>query len=280
MSVAEFRSLRELVVEKTGIALGLENRATIERKLRERVVATGLTTFGEYVRFLRFGAGATAEWDEAIDRLTTNETYFFREAHALRALTEEVLPEILPRARSRGRLAVWSAGCSTGEEAYSIAIALDEADPRPPFDVRVHGSDLARRCVAEARRGVYGPSAFRATRPETRRRYFVDKPDGAHVVDSIKARCHFGQTNLVNEDKVRLVGRQDLIFCRNVLIYLDPHARKRVIDLFLERLYPGGVLFLGHSESLLNVSTAFELLHLREELAYRKPSRDLGQMGR
>ncbi len=274
LSISEFRVLRELVSERTGILLGLENRATIERRLRERVVALEFETFREFLHFLRFGAGAASEWDEVIDRITTNETYFFREAYALRAFREEVLPVVRKRAEPRGRLSIWSAGCSTGEEVYSLAMCVEEAALTPALDYRIYGSDISRRCVAEARRGVYGPSSFRVMPEELKRRYFVEKDDGAHVLDTLKAKCHFGQTNLLQEEKVRLVGRQDVIFCRNVLIYLDAHARRRVIELFIERLYPGGVLFLGHSESLLNVSTAFELLHLREELAYRKPARD------
>jgi chemotaxis protein methyltransferase CheR len=125
--------------------------------------------------------------------------------------------------------------------------------------------------VAAARRGVYSASAFRVVGPAVRRGYFVDRADGAHVSDRIRASCAFGHLNLMDADKVRVVGRVDAVFCRNVLIYFDQKSRKKVIDMFYERLVPGGFLFLGHSESLLNISTAFELVHLSEDLVYRKP---------
>jgi chemotaxis protein methyltransferase CheR len=138
--------------------------------------------------------------------------------------------------------------------------------------VRVFGSDVSRRCIAQARRGVYGPSSFRAMPPELRRRYFDEQRDGAHVVDELRAMCQFGLLNLLDGPRTSVVGRVDVIFCRNVLIYFDDASRRRVIDMFYDRLLPGGYLLLGHSESLLNVSTAFELVHLREDLVYRKPA--------
>jgi chemotaxis protein methyltransferase CheR len=181
-------------------------------------------------------------------------------------------------ARSRRRLAIWSAGCSTGEEVYTLAVIVHASGLFPRgagggdrWDVSVYGSDISRRCVSAARRGIYGESAFRATPPEMRATYFEKGPGGSRVIAPVRELCHFGQVNLLDEDKTRLVTHADAIFCRNVLIYFDARARKRVIETLYERLNPGGVLLLGHSESLLNVSTAFELLHLRDDLVYRKP---------
>jgi chemotaxis protein methyltransferase CheR len=266
----EFRLIRDLVSAYAGIYFGDEALPIVERRLRERVDVLGLSGFGEYYRFLRLSTGGEAEIDEALDLLTTNETYFFREDYQLRALHDEVLPEI---ARTKGQkaLSIWSAGCSTGEEAYTLAMVILRSALFNGWQVRVYGSDVSRRCVAAARRGVYGQSAFRTTPVDVRQSYFVDQPDGAHVVDKVRALCHFGHLNLLDAERVRLVGRVDVVFCRNVLIYFDQRSRKRVIDTLYDRLLPGGLLFLGHSESLLNVSTAFELLHLREDLVYRKP---------
>jgi chemotaxis protein methyltransferase CheR len=178
------------------------------------------------------------------------------------------------RARSRKRLAIWSAGCSTGEEAYTIAMLVHSSGlfPRDDgWDVRVYGWDISKRCVAAARRGVYRESSFRATTADIRARYFEERPEGVRIREPIRQMCHFGQMNLLATERSRILGRADVVFCRNVLIYFDPHARASVIDSFHDRLYPGGVLLLGHSESLLNVTTAFELLHLRDDLVYRKP---------
>jgi chemotaxis protein methyltransferase CheR len=135
----------------------------------------------------------------------------------------------------------------------------------------VIGSDISKRCVAHARRGAYRTGSFRATSPELRERYFREGLDGTYVIDEVKKLCHFGQLNLLDQGRAGFVGRVDVVFCRNVLIYFDVKSRRRVIDVLYERLLPGGYLLLGHSESLLNLSTAFELVHLREDLVYRKP---------
>jgi chemotaxis protein methyltransferase CheR len=283
----EYRLLRDLVSERLGLWFGPESRSSLERRLRERLDVHGLTSFTDYFQLLKYGPLAAEEWDEAADLLTTHETYFFREDYQLRAFRDEVVP--LLAAKPRRRLSVWSAGCSTGEEVYTIAILLLESglfDPRPgapPWDVRVHGSDLSKKCIAAARRGVYGASSFRATPDDVRARWFVPAagtelgpsaaPSGVAygVAPAVRSICHFAQMNLLDEERTQLVGRCDVIFCRNVVFYLDASARRRVIDTLYDRLVPGGILLLGHAESLLNVSTAFELLHLKEDLVYRKP---------
>jgi chemotaxis protein methyltransferase CheR len=268
----EYRLLRDLFVTKIGVHFGPEARFSLERRLRERLIALKLSTFAEYYQYLRFHPLAMAEWEAAVELLTTNETYFFREDYQLRSFREELLPLLAQQAKNRKRLSIWSAGCSTGEEAYTIAILVKQSRLfDSAWDVRIYGSDLSKRCVAAARRGVYGQASFRATPEDVKNGFFSARPDGAHVSEEIRAMCQFGQMNLLDEEKARLLGRADAIFCRNVLIYFDPHQRKRVIDIFQERLYPGGALLLGHSESLLNVSTAFELFHLKEDLVYRKP---------
>jgi chemotaxis protein methyltransferase CheR len=263
--------LRDLLAQRTGLSFAADARASIERRLRERLAIVGVPTFGEYYQYLRFNPRAASEWEEAIDLLTTNETYFFREDYQLRSFSNEVLPMLHEQAKSRQRLALWSAGCSTGEEAYTIAMLVLQSGLFEGWEVKIFGSDISKRCIAAARRAVYGTSSFRSTPPEAKRAYFIERSDGLHVVEKVKALCHFGQMNLLDGERTRLLGRIDAIFCRNVLIYFDPHARRRTIEMFHERLYQGGVLLLGHSESLLNVTTAFELLHLREDLVYRKP---------
>lgn len=271
MKPEEFRLLRDLFSARIGLCYGPESMVTLGRRLRERLAILKLATFTEYYQHLRFHPLAHAEWDEAVELLTTNETYFCREDFQLRAFRDELLPLLAESNRARRRLAVWSAGCSTGEEAYTIAILLHDSGLFDGWDVRVLGSDISKRCVTAARRGIYRDSSFRSMPADLRQHYFKERPEGAHVVDRIRELCHFAQLNLLDEDKARLLGRVDVIFCRNVFIYFDSHARRRVITAFHERLQPGGILLLGHSESLLNVSTAFELLHLKEDLVYRKP---------
>lgn len=279
----EYRLLRDLISERLGIWFGPEARTSLERRLRERLGVRGLTSFGDYYQLLKYSPLGAEEWDEAGELLTTHETYFFREDYQLRAFADELLPMLA--ARPRRRVQVWSAGCSTGEEAYTIAMLILESklfDPTRGWEVRVYGSDLSKKCIAAARRGVYGGASFRTTPDDARERWFVPitpAVDGSAATSAIhygvssqvRSLCHFTQMNLLDDERTQLVGRCDVIFCRNVVLYFDAAARRRVIDMFYERLVPGGVLLLGHAESLLNVSTAFELLHLKGDLVYRKP---------
>lgn len=268
---SEFRLLRDLIKSHAGLTLGPETRPLLERRLRERLAVHHLRSFSEYYQRF-FQDGGKVELEEAIELVAIHETYFYREDYQLAALRNEILPMLTSGSSARSRITIWSAGCSTGEEVYSIAIAVRESGLAFGREIRVFGSDISRRCLAVARNGVYGSSSFRATPPDIRQRYFVDKPDGAHVTDHIRSLCSFAHLNLLDTPRTAIVGKVDVIFCRNVLIYFDDESRRRVIETFYDRLSPGGFLLLGHSESLLNVSTAFELVHLREDLVYRKPA--------
>ena len=268
----EFRLLRELINRFCGMEFSVDTIFVFERRLRDRVRALGLTDFTQYYRHLLYDSGAKAEMELAVDALVTNETYFFREQYQLRAFREEILPELRQRLAAEGRrsLTIWSAGCSTGEEAYTLAMLVDDSGLFTGWDVRVFGNDISRRVVASARRATYGTSSFRAF-PPAFEHYFVDGPDGRQVVPRIRAMCHFGHINLLDRDRSALIGRANVVFCRNVLIYFDDDARRHVIETFYRRLHPGGYLLLGHSESLLNTTTAFELVHLPTDMVYRRP---------
>lgn len=270
LAVHEYRLISEFISAHCGLLLGSDLRFVVERKLRGRVTELSLASFADYYHHLRYHPDRQAEMERAIDVLTTNETYFFREHGQLRAFEREVLPKLREQAANRKRLAIWSAGCSTGEEAYTLAIKVVRSGLFAGWDVRIFGNDISRRVLQVARRGVYGPNSFRAMPPEYRE-HFVETREGMLVDGKIRALCQFGHFNLFDTDRAAMVGRVDAIFCRNVLIYFNDSARRRVIESFYERLYPGGHLMLGHSESLLNASTAFELAHLSGDLAYRKP---------
>jgi chemotaxis protein methyltransferase CheR len=272
LSIEEFSQLADLIRDRAGLRFEEGSMFLFERRLRERLEALGIPDYGAYYKYLRFNAFGGDELDEAIERLTTKETYFFRQEYQLRAFRDQILPRLARANAGRMRLTLWSAGCSTGEETYSIAIIVDQSGLFDGWDVRVIGSDISRHSVACARQGVYRPTSFRVTPQEIQSRYFDAVPDGSAVIERIRNMCHFGRLNLLDSSRAGMVGRVDVIFCRNVLIYFDLESRRRVIDGFYERLLPGGFLLLGHSESLLNVTTAFELVHLREDLVYRKPS--------
>lgn len=272
LGLEEFRLLAELVYDHCGIRFRPDHRFLLERRLAPRLRALGLPDFAAYHQRLRFGEGHRAELEAAIEVLTTHETYFFREPNQLRAFTRDVLPALHARREQERRLRFWSAGCSTGEEAYTIAMLLQEEPRFAGWDLEVFGSDLSRKVIGTARRGEYAPSSLRSTDAGRRRRFFEERPGGrVAVTEEVRRLVSFGHLNLLDADLLGLVGKVDAIFCRNVLIYFDVQARKRVVKSLYDKLVPGGWLMLGHAESLLNVTTDFELVHLVDDLVYRRP---------
>ena len=274
MTDDETRLLVEAIQEKCGITLSINSGFFLERRLSPRIEALGLRTYLDYYQYLRYDPAGPREMEELIARITTHETYFFREQYQLDALSEEILPELSRRFSRQKRIQIWSAGCSTGEEVYTLAMLLLESQLFRGWDVKVMGSDISRKVVKTARAAVYGENSFRTTSSELRRRYFVES-DGRWVVrDDVRAMCHFGQLNLLSTERFRVLGKQDVILCRNVLMYLSQQDRHNAVEAFYDCLNPGGYLLLGHSESLLNVTTRFDLAHLEKDLVYRKPPPD------
>jgi len=273
MNAEEFRLLRDFVYAYCGILVRDDMKYVMQRRLWPRLEALGLTDFGSYYRYLRFDAQRRPELETAIEALTTHETYFFREPRQLKAFSDEVLPLLERRNARTRRLRVWSAGCSSGEEVYTLAMLLKESGRFEGWDVVVHGSDISRRVLAVARQGEYGPSALRATSADQLSRHFVQLgPNRVRVRDDIRALVTFGHHNLQEAEQGPSSSRMDAVFCRNVLIYFDTPARQRVLRLIYDKLSPGGYLMLGHSENLINLSADFELVHLRGDLVYRRPA--------
>lgn len=272
MNETEFRQLRDVVNGFCGIFFADDALVAVSRRLRDRLKILGLLNFQQYHAYLRHHPNGSSELEAAVELLTTNETYLFREAYQLKAFQSEVLPDLRDRALARGHksLAVWSAGCSSGEEVYTLAILLLESKLFEGWELRVFGNDISRRVLQKARTAIYGESSFRAM-PAEYQRFFQDVPGGRQVHPRVRAICHFGHLNLMSHGHTAIVGRVDAVFCRNVLIYFDAVSRRKVLDTFYQRLVPGGYLMLGHSESLLNASTAFELVHTSSDLVYRRP---------
>jgi len=271
LSEETFRLLRDVIHRHCGLWFRDDLRYLLARRLGPRMQSLGLSTYAEYHRFLRFDPRGLGEIDEATDLLTTNETYFHREPQQLAAFRREVLPALALERRPEARLRIVSAGCSTGEEPYTIAILLKESGLFEGWQVEVVGLDISRRCLEVARAGVYGEHAFRAAEGAELRRWFRRR-DGKWVVDeTIRRMVRFSAANLLDERALAGVGRADAVFFRNVMIYFDLAARRQALRRLHGRLREGGWLMLGHSESLLNVTADFELVHLRDDLVYRKP---------
>jgi chemotaxis protein methyltransferase CheR len=272
MRAGDVRLVRDLLNDRSGLTFADDNLGLLERRLRERMGALGLGDLADYLRLLGPGAEGDAELAELYELVATKETYLFREDYQLRAFRDSVLPVLAREGAKRKRLTCWSAGCSTGEEAYSVAVVLLESGLLGGWDVRVIGTDLSRRRLATARAGVYGQAAFRATSADRRRQFFVEREDGVHVCGALRRMCQFGLLNLVDMGRAPKIQHVDAIFCRNVIIYLDSRSRRQVVLGLHDRLREGGYLMLGHAESLIHDPCGFELVRVGRDLLYRKPA--------
>jgi chemotaxis protein methyltransferase CheR len=270
---AEFRMFAELIREHAGLDFAESSRFLLERRLNRRIRELELGSIAAYHYRIRNSSSGPEELPNLIDELVTNETYFFREHSQLRTLVDEIFVELqLERENRGGRpINVWSAGCSSGEEPYSIAILAREAGLKPGVDVHVYASDISRRMLRKARKGIYRESSFRGTDPHLRDKYFIEKDNLWQISDDLKRDVDFIHLNLLDNSKIALLRTMDVILCRNVIIYFNLDTKCRVIRTFYEKLRPGGHLLLGHAESLINLSTSFELRHLRRDLVYRRP---------
>jgi chemotaxis protein methyltransferase CheR len=272
MNDEEFRLLRDLVYEASGILVRDEMKFVLEHRLAPRVEALGLSSFAEYHRYLRTDIQRRLELENAVEALTTHETYFFREPHQLTAFTEELLPTLEKTHAASRRLRLWSAGCSSGEEPYTLAMLILDSGRFAGWDVEIYATDISKRVLATARKAEYGPSAMRATPKKYQDRFFEPVGNRIRVKDEVRTMVSFGHLNLVDPGMAVLVPRTDVVFCRNVLIYFDLAARKRALRLIYEKLQEGGYLLLGHAENLIHLSADFELVHLEHDLVYRRPT--------
>ena len=273
LSDEEFRLLASLVYEHAGLYFDDTNRFLLESRLQNRLRAHHFDSFLKYYHYLLFHQDRADEISAMLDVITTNETYFFREKNQLLTLAEEILPELARRNGSSKRLRIWSAGCSTGEEPYTLAILIRESGL---FDnswkVDIVGTDISQRVLRTARKAVFSQSSFRATDEDFATRYFQKMEDGKYALDeSIRSMVHFGNMNLMDEKMMGLIGDCDIIMCRNVIIYFDTSAKARAVNSFFRKLVPDGYLLLGHSESLMNITTVFRLKHLARVMVYQKP---------
>ena len=266
-----FRLIRDVIKDYCGLYFDDSSRYLIEKRLSRRVKNHHLNDFRDYYRFIRYDKNTEQELSAIMDILTVNETYFFREQNQLKAFSEEILEELKGINKPRRTLRIWSAGCSTGEEPYTISMLINEKGNFNGWDIEICGSDINQRVLQTARKGIYKKNSFRTTEPYYIKKYFTEDDGAFQINDDVKKHVNFSYLNLLDPFKTRFLGNMDVIFCRNVLIYFDNASRRRVIENFYNRLVDGGYLLLGHAESLINISTAFHLKHLKNDMVYQKP---------
>lgn len=273
MNDEEFLLLKDFVYQHCGLHFSADTKYLLEKRLGKRLQAHRLKSFKDYYYFLRYNQKKEAELVEVMNALTTNETYFFREDYQLKTFIEEIIPEVTARRKREGsrKLRIWSAGCSSGEEAYTIAMLLLEKPELSGWDIEIIGTDISQRVLGMARKGVYGQPSFRTTDSAYLQKYFLPTEDGKYrICDKVKSLVTISYLNLFDRSRVGLLGHVDVIFCRNVIIYFDSAAKKKVVEGLYERLRPDGFLLLGHSESLMNISTSFVLRHFTNDMVYQR----------
>ena len=269
-----FRLLRDLIKDYCGVYFDDSSRYLLERRLTRRVRQHNLDNFRDYYRYLLYDKKKEEELSAVMDILTVNETYFFREEGQLRAFRDEILRELRDLKGGAKKLRVWSAGCSTGEEPYTIAmLILEQGALFDGWDIEILGSDINQRVLQTARKGLYRKNSFRTTDEYYTKKYFTEENAAYRINDNVRRLVNFSYLNLYDPFKIKFVGTMDVVFCRNVLIYFHMDARKRVIENFYQRLSDGGFLLLGHAESLMNISTAFVLRHLKNDMVYQRPKK-------
>lgn len=264
LSDSEFLDLRGLVYEATGINLSDAKRQMLRSRLGKRLNALKINTFGAYYEFVKSQMPRGPEVTEFINAVTTNKTDFFREPHHFEFVTQTVLPEIERRASFGKRsLDVWHAGCSTGEEPYTLAIALREAFRNPgQWDVRQLATDIDSRVLDHAQRGVYEMTKLSPVTYDLRKRYFLKgkgtQEESVLVKPVLQEWLTWKKLNLLADSwPISRTTAFDIIFCRNVMIYFDKPTQQKLVQRFMDQLAPGGYLIIGHSESLFGISDDF-----------------------
>ncbi len=266
----EHALFNELLSKEFGIHFPESKRQILQSRLEPRLRELRLRRFFDYYLKLRYDL--RGERKELIHRVTNNETYFFREKAQFESLFGPALDELVASAWVPGRLRLLSAGCSSGEEPYTLSIYAFDHRFRPGLEtLSVEAFDLDEDCLERARKSVYGRRSLRALAPEQISRYFRKEERGSFALRSpYRDGVRFRSGNIIDPSSYRGGAPYDAIFCRNVLIYFSETALRRAIENFAEALRPGGLLFLGHSESIIGMNPKLETLRLDSCIVYRR----------
>jgi chemotaxis protein methyltransferase CheR len=273
MSDEMFRQIREFIYQQTGIYFQDNKKYLLEGRLAKRAQLLNLPNFEAYYALIRSGVRRMEEMKHLYDAVTINETFFFRNEPQFEAFEKTLVPQIMESRRgSPGKLRVWSAASSSGEEAYTLAmIYLEKLKPAyPRLEIEIVGTDISPGVLETARSGVYREYSIRNTPKAILDKYFVAEDARFHLDEKVKSLARFEHLNLYDRQRMRTMSRFDIIFCANVLIYFDAKSKIQVVSDLYDALNPGGFLFIGYAESLHGISTAFKLLNFPKTVAYKK----------
>lgn len=271
ISDVEFIKFRDFFYAKTGMQFAETKRYFVDKRVAERARATGSETFRDYFSTLRYETSGI-ELQQLINLLTVNETYFFRENYQIDALVGSALPEIAVRKRPGETIRLWSLPCSTGEEPYSIAIAvLDKWAASDRYQIEILASDVDTRVLDDARTGIYGERSVQNVDTGTRARYFRRVDKDYQIIPELRGSIDFFQLNMSQKKEMARHRQIDAMFCRNLLIYFDDVSRREAVESIFDCLVPGGFVFLGHSESMSRMSSLFIPRRFGDCTVYQRP---------
>lgn len=274
LSETQFGAMRKIIYDRSGIHFPDTKKYILESRLSRRLEELELENFDQYITFLTVGPYGQDEFQEMFNRITINETSFFRNEPQLDVFERQVLPELLEARKDTKRLRIWSSACSTGEEPYTLAIQLHRTlgVRLSDWHLDILGTDISEKALLVAQGGRYTNYSVRSMNPLILKRYFKEEGDGYQIDPTVQSMVTFDTLNLKDGFAARRFGAWDVIFCRNVMIYFDDAMKGHCVKMFHDQLAEDGALFIGHSESLRNIPVSFEPIPVPQAFAYTKGS--------
>jgi chemotaxis protein methyltransferase CheR len=273
MSLDDFKMMRDFIHEKSGIFFAENKMYLVQNRLEKRMAELDMKSVRDYFYHVKYDA-SQKEFNRLMVLMTTNETSFFRNEPQLLCFSDEVLPLILKekmQLRGPKSLRIWSAGCSTGEEPYTLAmIILSKLPVTAGWNIEIIANDISEDVLQKARLGVYSGITLRNVNPEMLAKYFNQVGDNYSVKPEVKALVKFSHINLNDPRRLATMSGMDCVFCRNVMIYFSDDVKRQIVRGFYEALLPGGYFYIGHSETLHGISKAFKLVYFKNALVYHK----------
>tara|TARA_R110002096_G_scaffold173781_5_gene348407 strand:- start:33230 stop:34069 length:840 start_codon:yes stop_codon:yes gene_type:complete len=272
MSTVQFTRLAQVIYDRSGIHFPEPKKYILESRLSHRLNELEMTDFDQYIAYLTMGPYQMDEFQEMFNRITINETSFFRNDAQLNVFEQQILPELLEARASTKRLRIWSAACSTGEEPFTLAMLLHRTlgVRLNDWHIEILGTDISEKALKVANSGTYNSYALRSTPPLIKSRYFTESGRDFQLSDSIRSMVNFERHNLKDRLAAERHGTWDVIFCRNVLIYFDDDMKRGVVSMFDNQLANDGTLFIGHSERIKDLTDSFEQLPIPQGFCYKK----------
>ncbi len=264
----DFNYIQCFLKEKAGIAIEEDKRYLVESRLTPILKNEGFSNYKDLILKLKFERFGDFH-QKVIEAMTTNETSFFRDSHPFESFKNIIIPELIEKKKMERGLNIWSAACSTGQEAYSLAMIINELSHNfYQWDIKIYASDISKEVIEKAEKGLYNQIEINRGMPQAMlSKYFRNENDYWKIKDEIKKMVNFMQVNLVCQWPN--LPRQDIIFLRHVLIYFDLHTRREIFDKIKKILNPDGYLILGVGETTNNIHDSFESVHIDKTICYR-----------